>query len=82
MPPRSVYVSSLPPSPLAETTSQAPAPLMVRVDGYWFWREGRYVWIPGHWESPQSGKHWQVPSLQPAANGHGWVYEQGRWQDD
>ncbi|HVY44889.1 MAG TPA: hypothetical protein VHB21_03380 [Minicystis sp.] len=43
------------PAPLPEQRYAAPAPGMVWIAGSWHWDGARYVWLPGHWESPREG---------------------------
>lgn len=38
--------------------------------GYWGWRNGRHVWVAGHWVRARVGYRW-VP--------HRWEERDGRW---
>ena len=42
---------SVPPAPLPEVRSLAPAPGMVWVAGSWHWDDHDWAWIPGRWET-------------------------------
>jgi hypothetical protein len=64
-------VQAAPPPPPPPQVEVAPAP---RPGWYWVpgaheWRDGRYVWIPGHWEHERRGHAWR--------QGH-WEWQGGR----
>src|SRR4051812_47500987 len=74
-----VVVQTAPPAPRTEVIGVAPSPGHVWIQGYWAYRHGRYVWVPGHYElRPRTTATW-VP-------GHwnhtyrGWVWTAGHWE--
>ena len=74
-----VIVSSEPPKPRHEViVGVAPSPAHVWVGGFWTYRDGRWVWIPGHWErGPHVGAHWSAGHW--VHRPRGWVWVEGRW---
>jgi len=74
-----VIVSSEPPAPRHEViVGVAPSPAHVWVGGFWAYRDGRWVWLPGHWErGPRIGAHWTAGHW--AHRPRGWVWIEGRW---
>src|ERR1044071_2053373 len=55
-----VTSSSQPPRPRhAARVGVAPSPAHLWVGGFWANRDGRWAWMPGHWErGPRVGAHW------------------------
>jgi hypothetical protein len=58
-----------------------PGPGYAWIDGYWGWRGGRYIWVPGRWDRPPyAGAYWN--------HGHwdhypeGWRFHEGHWDHD
>ena len=73
-----VVVTTEPPAPRSEVIATAPGPGYVWVGGYWAHRHGRWVWMPGHYESsPTATAHW-VPGHWDRTTS-GWVWTPGRW---
>ena len=74
-----IIVTEAPPAPRTEVVGVAPSPAHVWVKGYYVYQNGRYVWLPGHWETrPRSGAiyvagHWDRTS-------RGWVWTPGHWE--
>ena len=64
-----LYVDVAPPPPRVEVVP-APRAGFVWAPGFWAWREGRHVWMRGHWERERHGMYWHP--------GH-WVEREGRW---
>ncbi len=46
--------------------------------GFWEWRDGRHVWIGGHWIGERRGYHW-VPDRWDPVGGR-WHHERGHWE--
>ena len=74
-----VIVTQAPPAPRQEVITTAPSTQHVWVQGYWMYRNGRWVWIPGHYEArPRVNAnyvagHWDRTS-------RGWVWTPGHWE--
>src|SRR5262245_58826208 len=45
------YVQTLPPDPIYEEITPAPAYGYVWIDGYWHWSGWEWLWLIGHWEA-------------------------------
>jgi hypothetical protein len=45
--------------------------------GYWDWRNGRHVWVRGHWVRERPGMYWH-PNRWVERDGR-WYFERGRW---
>jgi hypothetical protein len=74
-----IIVTQAPPEPRTEVITVAPSSEHVWVRGYWMSRNGRWVWMPGHYERrPRAGVAW--------VQGHwdrtpaGWTWRQGHWE--
>ncbi len=67
-----------PPAPRAERVG-APRRGYVWVAGTWDWRNGRYVWVRGHYERAQRGKRWRNHNWEQRDGA--WVRVDGRWDD-
>jgi len=67
-----------PPPPVpAEVTPPARAGY-VWAPGYYAYRGGQHVWMPGEWKAMRAGYAW-VPDRWDS-NGDRWVYTRGHWQ--
>lgn len=57
-------VLQAPPAPQAPQAVPArPSPDHLWIVGYWTWRNARYEWMAGHWETPpHSGAVWVNPT--------------------
>ena len=58
----------MPPAPLSEIVTAAPAPNMTLIGGYWHWDARRWVWIPGHWVTPPPGQRWAAARTVPSGD--------------
>ncbi len=66
-----VYVRIGPPPPVVERRGPPPDRGYVWVSGYHRWDDGRYVWVPGHWDRP--------PHPHARWERHHWVHRHGGW---
>lgn len=74
-----VIVTEAPPAPRPEVISTAPSTSHVWVEGYWMYRNTRWVWVPGHYEvRPRLNATW-VPGHWDRTS-RGWVWTAGRWE--
>lgn len=79
-PPPPVYQvgpSGPPPAPPIERVE--PRRGFVWIEGYYDWRDGRYVWTPGHFERARQGRRWHGGSWEWRGNHYGWT--RGFWAD-
>ena len=74
-----VVVQENPPQLKPERPGPAPKPAWLWQSGNWTYSNARWVWLPGHWQSPPlpnsrwvSG-HWEH-------NERGWVWNPGYWE--
>jgi hypothetical protein len=74
-----VVVSQAPPPPRTEMPGIAPSAEQVWINGYWSYREGHYIWIPGHWEVRPRPTATYIPGHW-AQSSRGWVWTPGYWQ--
>ncbi len=65
-----VVVYEEPPPPRAEVEVQQSRSGYVWVRGRHDWRNGQWVWVPGHWERARAGYHW---------NDGRWERRDGSW---
>ena len=74
-----IVIGRTPPPPLRyERRGPMPGPGYVWEDGFWAWRGGRYVWVPGHWDrAPYAGAYWTHPHYDRYEDG--WHYHEGHW---
>ena len=75
--PARIYMTAMPPPPLAEAPPARPAATHVWVEGYWHWNGVQYLWIPGHWERPPAGHIWIAPRYMTSEGRY--VYQPGVW---
>ncbi len=74
-----IRVTVAPPAPRYERVPPAPSPRHQWIGGYWAWRGGAQVWIPGHWSlAPAWGYVWE-PARWEEING-GWMFYDGHWR--
>lgn len=50
------------------------------VPGYWDWRRGRHVWVPGTWLRVQPGYRYSQP--QWVSHNGRWILVRGHWARD
>lgn len=74
----SVYAPVAPPAPYTEVIPVVPFPGAIWVGGYWNWSGGRHVWVPGRYERPRAGYHYQPRHWEPSRRG-GWELHGGGW---
>jgi hypothetical protein len=79
-PPAYVVVPEPPPQIIVERRPLPPPGVVIWIDGYWHWDNGRYAWIRGHYEKPPR-EHvvWVAPRYERAERGY--RYEPGHWGD-
>jgi hypothetical protein len=74
-----VLVAKAPPAPRTEVVTVAPSTSHVWQAGYWSYRNGRYVWVPGRYElRPRASAVW-VPGHWDRTT-RGWVWTPGHWE--
>ena len=73
---RVIYVDREPP-PVRHEVIPAARPGFVWQEGYWDWRNGRHVWVKGHWVKERRGYYWH-PTRWEQRDGR-WVFERGTW---
>jgi hypothetical protein len=81
--PAATIVTTIPATPAPPATTavagNSPGPGYVYVEGYYDWRGGQYVWVPGTWSlPPRTSLTWVPGHWQPTAGGYTWV--SGYWQ--
>jgi hypothetical protein len=54
-----------PPPGYHEHRWHRPGPYAVWIDGFQDWRDGRWIWVPGHWDTPPH---------------RGWIWISGHWR--
>jgi WXXGXW repeat (2 copies) len=72
-----IDVDIAPPAALVEVV---PPPRVgyVWAPGFWEWRDGRHVWVGGHWIGERRGYHWVPDHWDPV--GGRWHHERGHWE--
>ena len=70
-----VEVTEAPPPPQEERIEVRSGYVFVR--GHWDW-QGRWVWVPGHWERERSGYAWSDGRWEQ--RGNQWVWVEGEWR--
>lgn len=71
-----IYVDVAPPAPRYEVVP-ATRSGFVWQPGYHDWRNGRHVWVKGHWVRERKGHYWH-PNRWEQREGR-WTLERGRW---
>src|SRR5579864_2049215 len=75
---RTVVVTQAPPPPRTEVMGTPPSEAQVWVGGYWSFTNGRWVWMPGHWElRPRAGAVWVPGHWDRNPEGTGWAWTEG-----
>jgi hypothetical protein len=72
----SIWLDAAPPAPRYEVVP-APRAGYVWQPGYYDWRDGRHVWLRGHWVRERKGYYWH-PNRWEQRDGR-WALERGRW---
>ena len=72
-----VEVAEQPPAEQVEVVPIAPSRNHFWVRGHWTWA-GRWVWVPGHYETHRVGYAW-VPGHW-ARRAYRWVWVAGHWR--
>jgi len=77
--PGEVIVAQAPPDPRHEVVTVAPSTEHIWVRGYWMNSNGRWTWIPGHYERrPRAGVAWVQGHWDRTSRG--WVWTPGHWE--
>lgn len=71
-----IYLDFAPPASRYEVVP-APRAGYVWQPGYYDWRNGRHVWLRGHWVRERRGYYWH-PNRWEQRDGR-WSLERGRW---
>jgi hypothetical protein len=71
-----IFLDVAPPAPRYEVVP-APRAGYIWAPGYWDWRNGRHVWVRGHWERERRGYYYH-PQRWEQRDGR-WTLERGRW---
>ena len=74
-----VSINIGPPAPRIEVIPQARRGLQW-APGYWDWRRGRHVWVPGSWVRVQPGYRYSQP--QWVSHNGRWILVRGHWARD
>ena len=78
---RTVVVTQAPPPPRTEAMPPQPSQTQVWVSGFWTFTNGRWVWMPGHWElRPRAGAVWVPGHWDQSPDSRTWVWTPGFWQ--
>jgi hypothetical protein len=74
-----VRVQVGPPAPRYEPVPAAPSPRHQWIAGYWSWRGGNQVWVPGQWVAPPTrGYVWEPARWEQVDRG--WMFYDGHWR--
>jgi hypothetical protein len=74
-----VIVEREPPPPRIERIPPSPGPDHVWIAGFWFWQNGRHVWMHGHYaKRPNPRAEWEAGRWDHRPNG--WIWIEGRWR--
>ncbi len=71
-----IYVDVAPPPPRYEVVP-APRVGFVWAPGVWEWRNGRHVWIGGHYVRERRGMYWHPDRWEQVDNR--WAFKRGAW---
>jgi hypothetical protein len=71
-----IYIDVAPPAPRYEVVPAARSGFIWQ-PGVWDWRNGRHVWVKGHWVRERRGYYWH-PMRWEQHDGR-WMLERGRW---
>lgn len=74
-----VYVRRAPPATRIELVTTSPGHGYVWVRGYWAWRTGNFLWVPGIWIVIPPGQQQWVAG-QWDHDRYGWYWRDGRWR--
>jgi hypothetical protein len=79
---RTVVVSSEPPpAPRAEVMGAPPTETDVWVSGNWDSVDGKWTWLPSHWEErPRTGAVWVSGHWDENMLSRNWVWTPGYWE--
>jgi hypothetical protein len=78
---RTVVVTEEPPPPRTEIEGTAPSEASVWIAGNWSNVNGRWVWVPGHWETrPRMNAAWVPGHWDANPSGKGWIWTAGHWE--
>lgn len=78
--PGAVVVRYGPPPPRYAVVGVAPGPGYVWTEGFWDWRGGAYVWVPGRWLRPPRPRAVWVPGAWVERPHRGWEFRRGGWR--
>lgn len=74
-----VEIQVAPPPLRREHPGHRPGHGYVWINGFWIYREGHHVWVPGRWDLPPRGHAvWVEPRWEH--RGHGYVFIEGHWR--
>jgi WXXGXW repeat (2 copies) len=65
------------PPPVRVEAVPPPQVGMVWAQGFWEWRGGAHVWVPGHYIAERRGYHWVGDAW--VQRGPHWHHEPGHW---
>ena len=79
LPVAELVVEQAPPAPRVEVIPAPPSPNHVWIGGVWSWRDGRHVWLAGHYVvRPHPHAVWVAARWEHRP--HGWVWVEGSWR--
>ena len=68
-----------PPPPRYGVVGVAPGPGFVWTEGFYDWRGGAYMWVPGRWMRPPRPRAVWVPGAWMQGR-HGYAFHRGYWR--
>jgi hypothetical protein len=74
-----IYIHVRPPAPVYERRGPRPDRGYAWVAGYHRYDDGRYVWVPGHWDRPPR-EHAVWVRHHYVHRHRGWVLVEGHWR--